>query len=186
LGDPLPPGQIWTISPGGQDEHPGLYKIEITEGAGSGVKILNRPAPQAFVESVRYGEQNLYARAKQLVGDRDPRSHEFSIQLRAFDTARGGSQLGLAVLLGLCSALLQKSIKGGLVVVGGLNLGGSVDPVYSAVSIAELAIEKGAVSLLMPVSCRRQLYELSDEMATKIDIQFYTDSREALIKGLCE
>jgi ATP-dependent Lon protease len=44
-GDPLPPGRIWTISPGGQDEHPGLYKIEITEGPGSGVKILNRPAP---------------------------------------------------------------------------------------------------------------------------------------------
>src|SRR5438093_12885457 len=27
--DPLPPGQIWTISPGGTDENPGLYRIEI-------------------------------------------------------------------------------------------------------------------------------------------------------------
>ena len=185
-GDPLPPGQIWTISPGGQDEYPGLYRIEITEGPGSGVKILNRPAPQAFVESLRYGEQNLYTRSKQLVGDRDPRAHEFSVQLRAFDTSRSGSHLGLAVLLCLCSALLQKSIKGGLIVVGGLNLGGSIDPVYNAVGIAELAVEKGATSLLMPVSCRRQLYELSDEMATKIDVQFYADPREALIKSLCE
>src|SRR5258705_625437 len=30
-GDPLPPGQVWGISPGGQDEGPGLYRIEVTE-----------------------------------------------------------------------------------------------------------------------------------------------------------
>jgi len=184
--DPLPPGQIWTISPGGTDENPGLYRIEINEGPGSGVKILNRPAPQAFVESLKCGEQNLYARAKELVGDRDPRGHEFSVQLRAFDTARTGSQLGLGALLALCSALLQKSIKGGLVVVGGLNLGGSVNLVFNAVSIVELAVEKGATLILMPVSARKQLFELSDDMATKIDVQFYTDARESLLKALTD
>lgn len=29
--DPLEPGQIWGISPGGADEHPGLYRIEVNE-----------------------------------------------------------------------------------------------------------------------------------------------------------
>ncbi len=43
--DPLPPGQVWSISPGGQDEGSGLYRIEVTEGPGGGVRILNRPAP---------------------------------------------------------------------------------------------------------------------------------------------
>jgi ATP-dependent Lon protease len=184
--DPLPPGQIWTISPGGNDENPGLYRIEVNENPGSGVKILNRPAPPAFAESMKCGEQNLYARSKELVGDRDPRSHEFSVQLRAFDTARSGSQVGLAALLALCSALLQKSIKGGLVIVGGLNLGGSINPVFNAVSVLELAVEKGASLILMPVSSRKQLFELSDDMATKIDVQFYADAREALLKALAD
>jgi len=67
--DPLPPGQIWTISPGGLDENAGLYRIEVTEGPGSGVKILNRPAPAPFSESERYAGQNLYSRAKQLTGE---------------------------------------------------------------------------------------------------------------------
>src|SRR5262249_41489615 len=84
--DPLPPGPVGAISPGGLGDNPGLYRIEVNEGPGSGVKILNRPAPQAFTESVRYAEQNLYARSKELVGDRDPREHEFSVQLRAFDS----------------------------------------------------------------------------------------------------
>ena len=184
--DPLPPGQVWSISPGTLDEHPGLYRVEVNVGPGSGVKILNRPQPPAFVESTRYGEQNLYSRSRELVGDRDPRSHEFSVQLRAFDSSRSGAGLSLAVLLGLCGALLQKSIKGGLVVTGALNLGGSVDPIHNAVEIAELAIDKGAAALLMPVSSRKQLFNLPDDLATKIDIQFYLDGKEALVKSLAD
>ena len=52
--------------------------------------------------------------------------------------------------------------------------------------LAELAVEKGASSLLMPVSARRQLFDLSDAMATKIDIQFYSDTPDALLKALIE
>ena len=185
-GDPLPPGQVWTISPGGQDENTGLFRIEVNEGSGSGVRIINVPAPGPFRESVRCGEQNLLARARELVGDREPREHEFNIQLLAFDTARSGSSLGLGVLLGMCSALLKKSLKGGLIVIGGLNLGGGIDPVYNAANVAELAIEKGAAILLAPISARRQLNELSDEMAMKISILYYADAREALIKALDE
>jgi len=184
--DPLPPGQVWAISPGGPDESAGLYRIDVNTGPGAGIKIINVPVPGPFRESIKYGEQNLLARAKELVGDRDPRHHEFIVQLRAFDTAKAGSHLGLPALLAFCSALLSKSLKGGLIIVGGLNLGGGLDPVYDAVNVAELAIEKGANTLLIPISARRQLNELSDEMATKISILFYADGREALIKALID
>mgnify|MGYP002511097376 FL=1 len=186
--DPLEPGQIWTISEGGSDidDNAGLYRIEVNNGPGSGVKILNNPAPSAFKESLRYAEQNLYARASSLVGDRDPRAHEFSVQLRAFDAAKKGSKLGVASLIAMCSALLKKPIKGGLIVVGEINLGGSIESINNAVNIAELAVEKGATVLLMPVTARRQLYDLSDDMATKIDIQFYQDARDALLKSILD
>ena len=184
--DPLPPGQVWAISPGGVDSTPALYRIEATSGPGSGVKILNAPVPPQFRESVRYGEQNLYTRAKELVGDRDPRAHEFSIQLRVMDADRSGAGVGLPVLISLCSSLLERSIKGGLIIVGALNLGGSVEMVTNPVSLAELAIEKGATTLLMPISARRQLFELSDEMATKVSIDFYSDLADAFMKAIVE
>ena len=182
--DPLPPGQVWGISPGGPDEGVGLYRIEVNMGPGGGVRVVNYPVPGPFRESLKCGEQNLYARAKELVGDRDPRQHEFTVQLRAFDPAKSGASLGLPVLLSFCTALLGKSLKGGLIAVGGLNLGGGLDPIYNAVSVAELAVEKGATQLLVPISARRQLNELSDEMAMKLSVIFYADAREALIKAL--
>ena len=182
--DPLPPGQAWVMSPGGGDENTGLYRVDVTEGPGGGVRILNQPTPPAFKESVRCAEQNLYVRAKELVGDRDPRQHEFSIQLRAFDSAKSGAAVGIGVLLALCSSLLQKSLKGGTVVAGGLNLGGSIEPIYNPVSVVEVAVEKGAGSILMPISSRRQLNELPDELAAKITIHYYLDARDALLKAL--
>jgi ATP-dependent Lon protease len=163
--DPLPPGQIWAISPGGQEASPALYRIEATVGPGSGV---------------------LYIRAKELVGDRDPRSHEFIIQLRSMDIDSSGQGLGLAALIALCCGLIERSVKGGLIIVGALNLGGSVEMVPNPVAVAELAVEKGAMTLLMPISSRKQLFELSDEMATKINIEFYADAIDAFTKAIMD
>ncbi len=188
-GDPLEPGQVWCVSPGGSEEHPGLFRIEVNEGPGSGVKILNKPAPPPFKESISYAEQNLYARSPQLIGDKTPRQHEFTLQLRAFDAAKTGAKLGVPALIALCTALLKKSTRGGLIIVGEINLGGSADaiePIHNAVAIAEIAVEKGAAALLVPVACRRQLFDLSDDMAAKVDIQFYSDARDALLKAIAD
>ena len=86
----------------------------------------------------------------------------------------------------MCSALLRKSVRGGLVAVGGVNLGGSIDTLLNARGVVELAVEKGATTILMPVSARRQLFDLSDDMAAKIDVVFYIDVRDALMKAVGE
>jgi len=46
--------------------------------------------------------------------------------------------------------------------------------------------EKGAASLLAPISVRRQLNELSDDIATKVSVLYYSDAREVLAKALGE
>ena len=184
--DPLPPGQVWAISPGTPEAGPGLYRVEVTCGPGSGVRVLNTPTPPAFRESVKVGEQNLYAKSKVLVGDREPRDHEFTIQVRAMDADKSGSGLGLPVLAALTGALLERNTEGGLIVVGALNLGGSVEFIPNAVAVAETAIEKQATTLLMPVAARRQLFDLPDELATKINIEFYGDAEDAVFKAMME
>ncbi len=57
---------------------------------------------------------------------------------------------------------------------------------YAHFLIAENAVEKGAGALLMPVACRRLLFDLSDDMAPRVDIQFYSDARDALLKSIVE
>jgi ATP-dependent Lon protease len=102
------------------------------------------------------------------------------------DVDSSGQGIGLAALVALCSALIEKSTRGGLAIVGALNLGGSVELLPNAVAVAELAVEKGATALLMPISARRQLFELPDELATKIRIEFYAEAADALLKAVME
>jgi ATP-dependent Lon protease len=96
---------------------------QMDQSPGGGVRILNQSPPAPFRESVRIAEQNLYARSHELIGDRNPREHEFAVQIRSFDEAKSGWQTGVAVLIALSSALLGRPLKGGLIIVGGVNLG---------------------------------------------------------------
>ena len=67
--------------------------------------------------------------------------------------------LGIPVLVALCGGLLGRNTRGGTIVVGALNLGGSIEMIPNAVRIAELAIDKQAQTLLMPVSVRLGLFD---------------------------
>ena len=184
--DPLPPGQVWAISSGNSGVGPGLYRIEATTGPGSSVRILNQPTPPDFRQSVRIAEQNLYTNARYLVGERDPRAHEFSVQLRPMDADKSGTGLGLPTLISLVGSLLQRNTRGGTIIVGPLNLGGSLEQISNPVAIAELAADKQAATLLMPVASRRALNDLPDDIWTKVNIEFYSEPIDAVFKSLME
>lgn len=67
------------------------------------------------------------------------------MQLRGFDAAKSGAKTSVACLIALASALLRKSVRGGLIVVGEITLGGTIEPIHNAVTLAEQAVEKGEV-----------------------------------------
>ena len=102
------------------------------------------------------------------------------------DSDRTGTGLGLATLIALVGALVERNTRGGTVVVGAVNLGGSVEMLHNPVAIAELAVDKQAATLLMPVSARRALNDLPDELWTKVNIEFYSDPTDAVFKALGE
>jgi predicted ATPase len=57
--DPLEPGQVWAISPGGMDEHPGLYRIEVNEGPGDpGLRLSTNLFLQHLKRALRFQDGN--------------------------------------------------------------------------------------------------------------------------------
>jgi ATP-dependent Lon protease len=102
------------------------------------------------------------------------------------DADKNGYGLGVAVLVAMVGSLVNRNTKGGTIIVGSLNLGGSIEMLPNAVSLAEIAVDKKATTLLMPVAARRQLNDLPDDMWTKINIEFYKDPADAVFKALVE
>jgi ATP-dependent Lon protease len=146
------------------------------------VRVLNNPVPAPFKESIRCAEQNLYARAPCSWSATATRaSHEFSVQLRGFDAAKSGCQDRRGALIALSSALLRKSVRGGLVVVGEVTLGGTIEPDPQRGDLAEMALRKEPSRCCCPCPAA-QLFDLSDDMATKLDIEFYQDAKVATFR----
>jgi len=130
------------------------------------------------------GEEKLWAALAGLAG---LQRAEAAARLRDLEAEHGPRRQWLWAEMGEAPlAMALAPLRGGLVVIGEINLGGSIEPIHNAVTLVEMAIEKGAQAVLMPVTSRRQLFDLSDDMATRADTQFYQDARDALLKALVE
>ncbi len=67
-----------------------------------------------------------------------------------------------------------------------MSMGYCFEPIHNAIAVTELAVEKGAQTILFPVSARRQLNDLSDDMAARITIVYYVDVRDGFIKAITD
>ena len=81
---------------------------------------------------------------------------------------------------------MARPLRGGIAVVGGINLGGSIEQVHKPIDVVEHALSKGAATVLIPVSCRHPLVDLSDDAETKVQLLYYSDAADALTKALHE
>ena len=123
----------------------------------------------------------------ELVGDRNPREHEFAVQLRSFDAAKSGDQSGCGGAGRLWPRrCCGRPLKGGLAIVGGITLGGSIEPVHNPIDLVELALEKGATAVLdagvMPPRACRSFRRCRHQGAGF----FYLDAADALRKAVHE
>jgi len=88
----------------------------------------------------------------------------------------------MAVLMSMCSAIIEKNFKGGLVVVGQLNLGGSLDMVYNTVNLARNSCWKTNNYSTDSYQCKKAVEWPLGWYITKINIQYYTDLKDCLVK----
>ena len=150
------------------------------------MKVINKPCPAPFQESIKFAEQNLLARAKELVGDRDPRDHEFMVQLRAFDAAKSGAGLGVPALLALAGALLEQESAGrpdrGRQHQPGRHDRPGLQRCQRCRSWRLRRARRCADARQRAKAAQRPV----DDMATKVDVVYYADARDALLKAVVE
>ena len=158
--DPLPPDKCGRFPRATATSAQGFTgSRRRTRPAQAHVVCSTKPRPRLSA-SFRVAEQNLIAQARQLVGDRDPREHNLTAQIRALDAAKTGAGLRLLILLALTSAMLQRSVRGGLIAVGNLSLGGGVETVHNAAQLPSTRWRRGhsplAPGVCPPPTPRRQ------------------------------
>jgi len=180
---PLPPGQVWAAGAIGSAGTTTVSRIEVTQTRGRGIRLANEKPSATLRADVKSARNYLYLHTEDLIGARNPKSHELSVEVHPLNGKMISGSFGVALLLALCSSLLKRQLRGGMVIVGDLA-GDAVKLVAQPTAFVDTAIREGAHAILMPVSCRRALADVSDEIATAIEMLFYASVSEALSKAL--
>jgi ATP-dependent Lon protease len=181
--DPLPPGTIYTATADGES-HVALYRLEVTLTAGT--SKLRTPA------GMEHGLKESLNRAwsyLKVVQDRmglTPMLAQKDLVAEAVDLSGGRVECacGVAFLVAMLSALGQRRVQAGTLVLGDLTIQGNIKALPSITEVLQMALENGALRVLLPTGNKIQFSSLPEEVVEKMDIIFYSDADRAITKAV--
>ena len=108
------------------------------------------------------------------------------IQAEAVDLSGGRVECacGVAFYVAMVSALYNRRVLPGTIVLGDLTVQGNIKGVNSVIEPLQLSLDNGAQRALLPLANKNQLASLPEEVAERLDVAFYGDPDRAVSKAL--
>ena len=181
--DPLMPGSIYT---GGSDAEGrvGLYRLEVTFTAGTGRLRLPGGLDRELRESLQRAWTHLQS-IKDRLGLAPAMAQKDAVaEAVELTGARVECSCGVAFLVALLSALSQRQIQAGTVVLGDLTIQGNIRPLTSITEVLQLALDNGAIRALLPLGNQALFAGLPEHVVEKLDLIFYGDIDRAAARTL--
>jgi ATP-dependent Lon protease len=181
--DPLPPGSVYTAA-ADSDAKVGLFRLEVSITPGTGKIRTPAGLEKGLKESLNRAVSYLQA-VKDRLGI-TPLVAQKDIYAEAVDLsgARIECACGVAFFVAIMSALQNRRVQAGTVVVGDLTVQGNLKGVASITEPLHVALENGAVRALVPISNKSQFGALPEETVEKLDVIFYGDIDRAVLKAI--
>lgn len=179
--DPLPPGTVYTAAM--DDEgHLSLYRLEVTLTAGTGKLRTPAGLERGLKESLNRAWAYL-----QSVRDRMGVAEALApkdVVAEAIDLSGGRVECacGVAFFAAILSALGNRRVQAGTVVLGDLSIQGNVKALPSITEVLQLALDNGALRVLLPTGNKAQFAGLPEDVVEKLDVVFYSDVERAVAK----
>ncbi len=181
--DPLPPGSVYTVAADG-DSKVALFRLEVTLTAGTGKVRTPTGLEKGLKESLNRAVAYLQS-VKDKLG-LTPLLAQRDICAEAVDLSGGRleASCGIAFFVALMSAIQNRRIQAGTVVLGDLTIQGNLKGVASIAEPLHVALENGAIRALVPISNKSQFAALPEETVEKLDVIFYGDIDRAVLKAI--
>ena len=93
-------------------------------------------------------------------------------------------ECSVAFFVALLSALQNRSIEGGTIILGDLTIQGNIKAPASIAEPLQVALDNGALRALIPVANRKQVATLPEEVVERLDLVFYGEVERAVTKCL--
>jgi ATP-dependent Lon protease len=181
--DPLPPGSVYTEA-ADNEAKVGLFRLEVSITPGTGKIRTPAGLEKGLKESLNRAVSYLQA-VKDKLGIA-PLLAQKDIYAEAVDLsgARIECACGVAFFVAIMSALQNRRVQAGTVVMGDLTVQGNLKGVPSITEPLHVALENGAIRALVPISNKSQFAALPEETVEKLDVIFYGDIDRAVLKAI--
>ena len=181
--EPLPPGTVYTATVNGE-ARVGLYRLEVACTSGTGKLRTPTGLDKALKESLNRAFSYL-----QSIKERKGLNETLAVKdIYAEAVDLSGSRVecpcGVAFFVAIISAMQNRQIQAGTLILGDLTIQGNIKGAASIVESLQLAMESGALRALIPLSNKSQFAGLPEEVIEKLDIVFYGDVDRAVIKSV--
>ncbi len=181
--DPLEPGSVYAASVDDQGKV-GLYRVEVGCSNGTGKLRLAGGIDGAMRESIQRAFGYLQGNKVKLGIAREFDTTDFHVEAIDLLQNRVSCECGIALIVGIISAIKRVSVQPALVILGDISIQGNIKGVRTLAEPCQLAMENGARRALVPIENRRQFLEVSGDVAERLDPIFYSDAPVAANKAL--
>ena len=181
--DPLPPGTVYTAAVDSEAKV-ALFRIEVTLTAGMGKLRTPTGLEKSLKESLNRAFSYLQ-NVKEKLGLVQTLAQK-DIYAEAVDLSGGriDCPCGVAFFAAIISAVRNRQVQAGTVILGDLTIQGNIKGPVSIAEPLQLALEAGAARVLVPVSNKTQFAGLPEEVIERLDVVFYGDIDRAVLKTL--
>jgi len=183
--DPLPPGAVFTVGWDVESGRYALFRVEVALMKGSGY-VVTGAVGSGMREAVRTAYDYLRSNLHRFAIDRSLDDLQTHFQVVNLMQAKEGSQTASAFFVALFSALVNKPVRAATVVLGEITVQGGVLPVRELAECVQLARENGARRVLVPIANAKDIPQIPSEILAGLDLAFYADPKECLLKALQE
>jgi ATP-dependent Lon protease len=183
---PLPPGDIFSIGYDPTGGRMALFRIQVAALAGSGRFQLVGISSKPIRESARMAFDYLRANSKRVGLNQDLSSYDFNVQVMSPMQGKETEDLGVAFYIAILSAVVSRSIAGGLVVLGQMSIHGVLSRVEQLADRLRVAMDSGARQVLLPTINAGDFGTIPGELLDKLRVDFYSDPSQAAFKAIAE
>jgi len=183
--DPFPAGVVYTVGFDMESKRYSLFRIEVALMKGSGY-VITGAAGTAMREAIRTAYDHLKSNIHRFAIDKSLDDLQVHFQVVNLMQAKEGSQTASAFFIALFSALVNKPVRPATVVLGEITVQGGVLPVRDFSECIQLARENGARRILVPIANAKDIPQIPPEILSGLELAFYSDPKDCLLKALQE
>lgn len=181
----LPAGHVFALGANQIDGEVAVYRLENKVIRGNGkMETQGIGGNRAVNECVDAAWCYFMDKARSILPGTTLSDHDYLLYY-ADPQSRGlSTEVSVAELVGLCSAVANRPVMEATAVIGEIKLSGTMGEIKNLENIVRVAKNAGAKQLLLPIQSMQELMHVPGELLTAVQPIFYSDPIEAVKKAI--